>query len=113
MKIDEHWKSAKKTFMNLNIYKRWSKYPDFVYRQKKIGKFILELLGGTDRGATILIWEPGTLDRDIPFFGLETSDDKKYKLFTQANFMYFMNAVDEYNSLEDKHDVMDLAYRAL
>jgi len=86
-------------------YESWKRFPDFKYKQKKIGKYIIEFLGGIDRGAQIDIWEPG---HEKLTHIWTNSDNNKYVKMTQANFMYYDNADARYTEIKTVSDLFDL-----
>jgi len=93
--------------MNQTCYNRWAKHPDFKYRKKQISTWIVELLYGTDRGGTILIWEEGTSELEHIWIN---NDDKTHKLFDEVNFMYWQNAVNAYKEIHTVGDIINLAW---
>ena len=95
-----------KKSMRLSNYMSWMKYPDAKYYRKKIGQYVVELLGGTDRGGEIVVWEPKKSAYGV-------SDDGKYTQLGTANFMYWTSAKDEYDMLKNVKDVMDILWRAM
>ena len=86
----------------------WSKYEDFVGSAKTIGRYHIELLGGTDRGAEILIWEPGYDNLEYIF---PPSDNKEYHKADSVNFWYYSNALEEYRGLKTVKDIIALMWR--
>lgn len=108
----------------------WMKYPDFKYRRKHIGNWVVELIGGTDRGAVILLWEKAkigdsrkvnSLAWKIKHESMLGSFSRKYnvifykgsyyELISEVNFMYYSNALDEYKVIRSVKNVIDLAWR--
>jgi len=76
-----------------NYYKHWKKFPDFKHRRKQVTSWNVELIGGTKRGAVILV------------------DSKKEKFKDEINFMNYNVAVNEYNDLTSGLRVMNLLER--
>ena len=87
---------------------KWTEFSDGHYRSKKVARYIVELYYGTDRGGQIYIWEPGyeSLEHVWP-----PSDDKKYHMANEINFMDWHNAIDEYRDLNTSKDVINLMHR--
>lgn len=86
----------------------WEKFPDFEGSTKKVGRYHVELLGGTDRGAIINIWEEGK--SELPHVWTP-SDDDEWKKAAEVHFMHFLNGKDEYQNLKYDSDVLDLMWR--
>jgi len=83
--------------------------PDFVFRSKRIGRYCLELIGGTNRGAMINVWEKmeaGNLDHIFT-----PSDDRTMRKANEIHFMHFGNAKDEWAELRTVRAVLDLMWR--
>ncbi len=83
--------------------------PDFVFKTKKVGKFTLELVGGTKRGAMINVWEkmePDNLDHIWT-----PSDDRTMRKANEIHFAYFSNAKEEWAGLKTVRSVIDIMWR--
>jgi len=93
----------------------WSDHKDFKGSTKTVGKYRIELMGGTDRGAEILIWGPMSFWRKADLVSVldedKISSDGEWYLESQVNFWYYNNAKEEYSSLRTIRDVMSLARR--
>ena len=89
--------------------------PDSVYKKKNISTWIVELIGGTNRGATIRLWEKATIE-DVVREGklphvYRITSDKKYILLDEVHYMYFLNVLPVYKDLKTVSDIIDLAWR--
>ncbi len=94
-----------KKFMRASEAESWEKFPDFVGSTKMVGSYHVELLGGTNRGAIINIWEKG--NSTLPHVWTP-SDDGEWKKLDEINFMQYLNAKAEYQNLKDNSDVITL-----
>ena len=111
---------------------KWQDWDDREYSRKKIGTWIVELVGGHERGGNILIWEKtemgyknnvGDLAWEIEhqdnlgYFSEKYCtikiDGRPYRLFDELSFMYFENAKPAYDDIETEKDIIDLAWRDL
>jgi len=81
------------------MLEEWKKYPDYFGKNKKIGKNKITLIGGKDRGATILIYSH------------LSNKDEYLNTFDEVNFMEWSNAVEEYNSIKSSKDILKLIER--
>ena len=106
------------TPMSSRLAGEWPTYPDYKYKIKNAGIYRVELLGGTDRGAEIILWEKRTAKdkseaaaRPIRDSLWPPSDDGDFKEFTTVNFMHYANALEEYLYLHTSSDALDLAVR--
>jgi len=97
--------------LKISTYTSWAKYPDFVYKRKKVSTYTIELYGGKDRGAVIVVWEPAK--RESLGLAQDISSDGKHYVVGQANFMYYSSAIDEYSMLKNVNDVLNLLWRAM
>jgi len=95
-------------FLRASEAESWEKFPDFVGSTKKVGSYHVELLGGTDRGAIINIWEEGK--SPLPHVWTP-SDDDEWKKAAEVHFMHYLNGKDEYQNLKYDSDVLDLMWR--
>lgn len=86
------------------LKEKWD-YPDVVYRSKKISKYTIELVGGTERGAEIKIWKK--IDKYWMGEKYEPLSGHDY-ILEEIHFMHFANALDEYNELKTVKDIYDL-----
>lgn len=86
----------------------WKEFPDFKGSSKKVGRYRIELLGGTDRGGLINIWEKEK--SSLPHVWTP-SDNNEWKKLDQVNFVYFLNAEAEYRYLKNEGDVLYLMTR--
>jgi len=102
------WHVKPQVFMLQKEVDEWRKYPDAVLKSKKVGSFHVELLGGTERGAHINIWEH---ERSTLHHVFTPSDDDKWMKVGEVNFMHYGNAVEEYRQLKSVRDVLDLMQR--
>ena len=88
--------------------------PDFKYKTKKAGTYTLEMIGGTNRGAMIVVWE--TVESYEKLCGIsprenDLSDNKKFTRVDEIHFMYFDNAKDEWFGLKTTRNVLDIMQR--
>ena len=86
----------------------WDNLPHFVGLSKQVGSYHIELIGATDRGAIINIWE--NEKSTLPHVWTP-SDDGEWCKRDEINFMHFMNARDEYESLKIFSDAVELMWR--
>ena len=86
----------------------WDNLADFVGLSKKVNSYHVELIGATDRGAIINIWEN---EKSTLHYVWTTSDNGEWRKLNEINFMHFLNAKDEYESLKLSSDVVDLMWR--
>ena len=74
----------------------------------------VEFIGGTDRGAIIIIWEKMNIARYKPTKNADMYSDgewAEWKLFDQVSFMHYVNAVEEFSVIKDFGDILDLCRR--
>ena len=88
---------------------------DSVYTRKTISTWIVELIGGTERGAYIKMWNKASTDEiesaeKLPHI-FTVTEDRKYNLLATAHFMYFVNATAEYSDIKTVKDIFALAKR--
>ena len=95
--------------MRRSDYIEWLSFPDGHYKQKKVGRFIVELYYGTERGGMILLWSARHDDR--MYMASSSSTDRRYFIFDEVHFMFAENAQAEYRYLEKVSDVIELAWR--
>ena len=86
----------------------WDNLADFVGLSKKVGSYHVELIGATDRGAIINIWEN---EKSTLHHVWTPSDDGEWRKLDEVNFMHFRNAKDEFHNLKLFSDVVDLLCR--
>jgi hypothetical protein len=88
---------------------------DFIFFTKSVtsqatGDLVLELIGGTARGAMINVWErnePGNLDHIWT-----PSDDHTWRKLGEVHFMHFENGQAEWDELTSVSAVLSLLERA-
>lgn len=110
--------------------KKWEEWKDREYSRKNISKWIVELVGGSDRGGIILLWEKTEMGSkenvgdlawelehvdnlgylDEKYSHIE-HDESHYRLFDEIHFMRWNNAKGEYNHINSKEDITNLAWR--
>ncbi len=86
----------------------WDNLSEFVGSSKKAGRYHVELIGATDRGALINIWE--NEKSELHHIWLP-SDDGEWCKRDEVNFMHYSNAREEYRLLKNNSTVMDLMWR--
>jgi len=86
----------------------WDNLADFVGSSKKAGRYHIELIGATDRGALINIWEN---EKSTLHHVWTPSDNDEWMKVDEVNFMHFSNAREEYRLLKNNSTVMDLMWR--
>jgi hypothetical protein len=85
---------------------------DLVFKQKSVGKYKIELIGGKDRGAVITIWMPMNLyGIDWSKFNGTHSRDDKMDNTAEIHFMHCNNALEEYHYLKTVDDLFDIIRR--
>ena len=109
---------------------KWLDWDDKVYRRKQISTWIVELVGGTERGGMILLWEKkemgdedevGSLawemkhEDNLGYFSEKYShiefEENHYRLFDEVNFMNYSSAKAEYDDIDLVENITDLAWR--
>jgi len=100
--------NGKDTF---NYEELFIELPDYYHDISQIMK--VELIGGTDRGAIINIWEKMNTGRYKPKIRDMYADGDwvEWKRFDQIGFMHYINAVEEFKTLADFGDILDLCRR--
>ena len=86
----------------------WDNLADFVGLSKKVNSYHVELIGATDRGALINIWEN---EKSTLHHVWTPSDDGEWRKLDEIHFMHFRNAKDEFHNLKLYSDVVDLLWR--
>ncbi len=94
-----------RTFLRASEAEAWKKSPDFWGSCKKVGDFHVELLGDTERGAIINIWEKGK--SKFPQIWIP-SDDGEWMKSDEVSFRHFEAAKTEFQSLRQLSDVLRL-----
>jgi len=79
----------------------WMENSDFVYKSKVVNGYIVELIGGSDRGGLVNIWtsdpECVALATELPeSFAEDLSPEGTHLLYATAPFMNFGNAKERY-----------------
>lgn len=103
-KSDEAWLTYKDGHFKTKRFKLPQKYE----RDEDINDFVVELFYGTERGGQINIWSEGK--STLPHVW-SPSDDNKYHLADQVNFMDWRNAKEEFSQLTNWGKVVDLMER--
>ena len=82
-------------------------YKDFATQLK------VELIGGSDRGAIINIWQKMVRSVFRPKDASYYSDGEfpEWMRFDQINFNHYANAVEEFNVIADFGDILELCRR--
>lgn len=87
---------------------------DAVYRKKALSSWIVELIGGTDRGGMIRFWkkaEPSdVVDAEVLPHIYNTTPDKKWALQDEVHFAYFINADGAYGNIKTVKDAQALIW---
>jgi len=85
--------------------------PEYYHDTTKMMK--VELIGGSDRGAIINIWEKMRNPTYNPKDTYLYSDGKwaEWRRFDQVNFMHYANAVEEFKVIADFGDILELCRR--
>ena len=100
--------------MRKKLNEKWDG-DDAVSRGKFVGRYRVELIGGTQRGACIRLWHPATVEEAISEERLPhiftITPDKKWFLLDEVNFWRFINAEAEYADLRKSGDILALARR--
>lgn len=90
-------------------------HPDAFQDKKVIGEMIVELNGGTKRGATITIWhevKDGEVEAEKKLPHVYTvTPDGKYCLMDDIHFMDYRNGQAEFKGLNDSKAVWDIMER--
>lgn len=91
---------------NFKIGQKWN-YPDAVYKSKKISTWIIELIGGTNRGAEIRCWNKMDKYSTKGIF----DEDGNYELSIHSHYMSYHNALSDYRDLKTVSDLMEFMER--
>ena len=117
--------------------KKWKHWEDREYQREEIAAemeevdgWIVELVGGSDRGGVILLWEKVKLgskdevgdlawelenEESLGYFSDKYShieeDGIHYRLFDEVHFMRYTNAKSEYDEIETVEEITNLAWR--
>jgi hypothetical protein len=88
--------------------------PDFIFKNKKVGKWVFEMIGGTDRGAMMVFWEP--VKGYAKFYGHDPykedlSDNKEWVRYSEVHFMLYENAYEEWVYLNSVNAMLDIVRR--
>lgn len=97
---------------------KWN-HPDAVYDKKAIqastGEIIVELIGGTKRGAVINIWHEandGEIEAEKKLSHIYTvTPDAKHYLMDEVHFMHHENGRNEFEALTSVRAVFDIIER--
>lgn len=101
--------------LKMSDFEHWEKFDDFSGSAKTVGKYRIELIGGTNRGAQINIWGSMKMWEEMDLVSClnesDISDDRKMHKDNEVHFMYFNNAKEEYLNLKTSGDVRFLMQR--
>ena len=92
------------------------KCSDAVYRKKTISVWVVELIGGTNRGGMIRLWRPAESSdivraEALPHVFNVTTPNKRWALQDEVHFMYFANATLAYRNVRTVKDALELIRR--
>jgi hypothetical protein len=93
-------------FKMIKIGQKWN-YPDAVYKRKKVSTWIVELIGGTNRGAEIRVWNKIDKNSIDGIF----DKDGNYELSVHGHYMDYTNALGDYRDIQNVDDIMNFMQR--
>lgn len=94
--------------------KKWSQYPDYYRSRKKIGRFVVELVAGKDRGGLINIWEFADENSTKGYTEEVTFFRGKCIVFVAVgNYMESQNALERYRSIKTVRDISEFLTECL
>jgi len=101
-------------FLRVSELERWDKIAAFVGFSKRVGDedsisiYHVELIGATDRGAIINIWEN---EKSTLHHVWTPSDCGEWCKRDEVHFMEFVNAKEEFENIETATDAINLMWR--
>lgn len=86
--------------------KQWKAYPDYYRSRKRIGKFIVELIAGKERGGMVRVWDVVTEKTYVGMYD-ETTYFKGEQIISvvRGDYMEHENAKSRYNSIKTVKDI--------
>ena len=95
-------------FLKASELEIWENLPHFIGSTKKVGRYHVEIIGASDRGALINIWEN---EKSTLHHIWTPSDDGEWMKLDEVNFMHYRNARTEYRELKNESAVLNLMGR--